>query len=98
MKKKISTVDEGYDDGDGDGDERATYISFSSNNLNGFEEKKPFLVCDHEIKQGKEFTMNKNYQSSAASSEFSNNFDDDWDNELRSIVDFAFDPFFSNNL
>ncbi|KAA0054631.1 transcription factor JUNGBRUNNEN 1-like [Cucumis melo var. makuwa] len=107
-------------------DQRATYISFSSNNsYNGFElEKKPFLACE-EKKQWEEFTMKKkkmkrnnseiaaevisvspplSVNQSPASSGFSN-FDengtqffgssDDWE-ELRSIVDFSFDPF-SNN-
>ena len=106
-------------------DQRATYISFSSNSYNGFElEKKPFLASE-EKKEWEEFTMKKKMKrnnselaaevlsvspplsvnQSPASSGFSN-FDengtqyfgssDDWE-ELRSIVDFGFDPF-SNNL
>ena len=105
-RKSTKTVDhQAYDDGDG----RETYISFSSNPFNGFEEKKPFLVCD-ERKQWEELTMmmmkKKNSEAaevisvspplSVNQSPASSGFDeDDWD-ELRSIVDFPFDPFFNN--
>ena len=66
-----------------DEDGRETYISFGCNSFNGFEEKKA-------TKEGAAEVVNQ----SPASSEFSN-FEEDWD-ELRSIVDFAFDPFFNN--
>ncbi|XP_022970860.1 transcription factor JUNGBRUNNEN 1-like [Cucurbita maxima] len=84
-KRCSNSVGDQYYDEDG----RETYISFGCNSFNGFEEKKAVLVCD-ETKEGPAEVVNQ----SPASSEFSN-FEEDWE-ELRSIVDFAFDPFFNN--
>lgn len=118
ITKKCSNIMD-HDQSSHDGvDQRATYISFSSNSYSGFEiEKKPLLVCDKR-KQWEEFTMKKKRKNSEAaevislsanqspaSSGFSNfdengtdlfgSSDDHWE-ELRSIVDFAFDPFLNN--